>query len=285
MRNNLERLGAVEQNSDLPPQMQNASLEPQQASQGLNFIVPTEYVSLPSKGRFYPQNHPLYGKDTIEIKQMTAKEEDILTSRNLLKKGVALDKLITSLVVDKKINTDSLTVEDRSAIILAARISAYGAEYNTTVTCPSCAQKSKNTFDLLEKLDSIEKITEVLVDENGLFTIVLPKTGWTVKCRALNGYDEKTMLRLTEAKKNVSDGDSLLVDQLKMTIVSINNVTDKDMLQTAINSMPARDSKHLRSVYQDTLKGVDMRHSFSCNSCEYVGELEVPLTADFFWFK
>jgi transcription elongation factor Elf1 len=284
MRNNLERLGAVQQSGELPPQMQNAAAE-QQPSQALNFIVPTEYVALPSKGRFYPQNHPLHGKDVIEIKQMTAKEEDILTSRNLLKKGVALDKLIQALVVDKSINTDSLTVEDRGAIVLAARISAYGAEYATTVTCPSCNEKNKNKFDLLEKLDAVETLQPVEVDANGLFTVVLPKTGWTVKCRALNGYDEKAMLRISESKKNLSDGDSLVIDQLKMTIVSINDVTDKNTIEAAINSMPARDSKHIRTVYQDTLKGVDMRHTFSCKSCDYSGELEVPLTADFFWFK
>jgi hypothetical protein len=137
----------------------------------------------------------------------------------------------------------------------------------------------------LEKLDSVENIHPVKVDENGLFTVLLPKTNWSVKCRALNGYDEKILLRLSDSKKNVSDGDSLLVEQLKMTIVSINGVSDKTSLETAINSMPARDSKHLRTVYQETLKGVDMRHTFSCRSCDFEGELEVPLTADFFWFK
>jgi hypothetical protein len=279
MRNNLERIGSQQQSQDIPAPM----LE--QATQSLSFIVPTEFVPLPSKGKYYPQNHPLYGKDSIEIKQMTAKEEDILTSRNLLKKGVALDKLISSIVVDKNINTDSITAEDRSAIILAARISAYGADYSTTVICPSCSEKTKYTFDLTEKLDAVEQSQPIEVDENGLFKIILPITKWEVKCRALNGYDEKSILRLSEARKNLSDGDSLLTEQLKMTVVSIQNVTDKPTLETAINSMPARDSRYLRNVYQDMFKGVDMRHTFSCKACDYSGELEVPLTADFFWFK
>ena len=279
MRNNLERLGANQeaQSSDILPQAVEQT--------GLNFIVPTEHVVLPSKGLFYPANHPLHKQDTIEIKQMTAKEEDILTSRNLLKKGVALDKLIQSIIVDKRINTDTLTVEDRSAIVLAARISGYGPDYNTVVTCPACSEKSKNKFNLLEKLDSIDDIAPATVDDSGLFTVVLPITKWNVKCRALTGYDEKTIMRLTEAKKNLTEGDSLLTDQLKMTVVSIDGVTDKQILEKALLNMPARDSKHLRTVYQETVKGVDMRHSFSCSKCEYVGDLEVPLTADFFWFK
>jgi hypothetical protein len=281
MRNNFERLGVEAQKQDNVAEEQ-AMLQPQSQ---LSFIVPTELVDLPSKGMFYPPNHPLYRKDTIEIKQMTAKEEDILTSKNLLKKGVALDKLLQALVVDKKINTDSLTQEDRSAIVLAARISAYGQEYVTTVTCPSCGNKSKDSFDLLEKLDVVEQAPPAVVDESGLLNITLPKTGWKVKCRVLNGYDEKEMTRLATAKKNLSEADSQLTDQMKMTVVSINDVTEQELLTTAIESMPAKDSKYLRTVYQETVKGVDMRHTFKCNSCDFQGVLEVPLNADFFWFK
>jgi hypothetical protein len=278
MRNNLDRIGvdAAQHGADLPQQLE----QPQ-----LNFIVPTEHVPLPSKGRFYPRSHPLHNLETVEVKQMTAKEEDILTSRNLLKKGVALDKLLQSIVINKGINTDSLTAEDRSAIIIAARISAYGADYATTVTCPACTAKTKYTFNLLEKLDSAEQIQPVEVDEKGLFSITLPVTKWVVKCRALNGYDEKAIIRLSEAKKNPSEGDSLMLEQLKMTVISINGIEDRVAIESALSGMPARDSKHLRNTYQEIVKGIDMRHTFSCSSCEYEGELEVPLTPDFFWFK
>lgn len=279
MRNNLDRLGANQE-------VQDAAPPPVETPQTLNFIVPTEHVTLPSKGKFYPPNHSLHKQETIEIKQMTAKEEDILTSRNLLKKGVALDKLISSLIVDKKINTDTLTIEDRAAIVLAARISAYGQEYATTVTCPACNEKSKNSFDLLEKLESVDKVEKVItVDENGLFVIELPLTKWSVKCRALNGFDEKALLRLNDSKKNLSEGDSFLIEQLKMLIVSINGALEKNIIESAINSMPARDTRFLKSAYLEATKGIDMRHSFNCPKCDYAGELEVPLSADFFWFK
>lgn len=280
MRNNLERLGTNQ------PQIHDADVPQMNTpTNGINFVIPTEMVSLPSKGLFYPENHPLHKSETIEIKQMTAKEEDILTSRNLLKKGVALDKLIQSLVVNKQINTDTLTIEDRSAIILAARISAYGSDYKTSVTCPSCNEKSKNNFDLLEKLDSIDEMPPSPVTSGGYFMTVLPIAKWEVLCRALNGYDEKALVRYTESKKNVSDGDSLLLEQLKLMVVAINGVTDKEAINVALTNMPARDAKHLRTTYSQTVKGVDMRHSFSCEKCDYSGELEVPLTADFFWFK
>ena len=136
-----------------------------------NVTFPTEVIDLPSGGKLYPEGHALKSGQ-VELKYMTAKEEDILTSRNLLKKGVALDKLIQSLVVDKRINTDTLTLDDRGAIILAARISAYGADYSTSVTCPNCNDKSKNTFNLLEKLDGEQEDTNVQVDVNGFFDVV-----------------------------------------------------------------------------------------------------------------
>jgi len=293
MRNNEERLGAPMQRQDAVPapqqlvqQMQQVAQSPNLNTAQLNFVTPTEFVTLPSKGKFYPQHHPLYGKDVIEIKQMTAKEEDILTSRSLLKKGVALDRLIQSLVVDKNINPDTLTIEDRSAIIIAARISAYGADYATTVTCPDCGEKHKASFNLLEKLeptDEQEESSEVLLNDNGTFSLILPSTKWVVVCRVLNGYDEKNLSKSADKKKE--GGDALLLEQLKATVVSVQQVEQRDMLEKALTVLPAADSRFLRKVYSQVVKGVDMRHTFNCKSCDFSTEMEVPLTADFFWFK
>ena len=144
----------MSRNSDrLGTQFNSDTDSPQQLAQNVenndfSFIVPTEIVDLPSRGVLYTQGHPLHGKDSIEIKQMTAKEEDMLTSRSLLKKGVALDRVLSSIITDKSINADTLLVGDRNAIIIAARISAYGNDYTTKVTCPSCGTVQEYGFDL-----------------------------------------------------------------------------------------------------------------------------------------
>ena len=114
----------------------------------LEFVTPTEFVELPSRGVGYPDGHPLSGQDTIEIKYMTAKHEDILTSKSLLKNGKAIEKLIASLICDTGIKSTSLLSCDRNAIIIAARSSGYGTDYNTKVTCPNCGTVAKRTFDL-----------------------------------------------------------------------------------------------------------------------------------------
>lgn len=280
MRNNEERFGTNPQIQDVSPPQQIAQSMP------LDFIVPTEFVSLPSKGKFYPLGHPLRNQDSVEIKQMTAKEEDLLTSKSLIKKGAVIDKLIQSLVVDKNINTDSLTVEDRGAIIVAARISAYGPEYDTSVTCPSCSQKNRHTFNLMQKLEDDEQreIIDAPIDQNGFFSITLPVTKWSIVCRALNGNDEKQFVRLTEQKKSATN-DSIFLDQLKSMIVAVQGITDKSLLDIAVSSLPAGDTRFLRREYQKIVSPFELKQNFVCSSCSYETVMEVPLSADFFWFK
>ena len=148
MSRNKDRLGGnAAPSQELPPAPVSAS-----DGEGFSFVVPTDMVDLPSKGKFYPPNHPLYNVDTIELKQMTAKEEDLLTSRSLLKKGVVLDRLLQSVIINKKIKPEHLLVGDRNAIVIAVRIAGYGNEYTTSITCPACSHKQRKTFDLLNDL-------------------------------------------------------------------------------------------------------------------------------------
>ena len=113
MRNNDERTGAVQQTDSPAPAQTQKGL-----SNNLSFVAPTEFVEIPSRGKFYPQGHPLHGKQTVEIKHMTAKEEDILTSQTLLKKGVALDRFLQSVMLDKSIDISTLLVGDKNALIV-----------------------------------------------------------------------------------------------------------------------------------------------------------------------
>ena len=118
------------------------------APASLSYVTPTEFVELPSRGKFYSTDHPLHGKEVIEMRYMTAKDEDILTSPALLKNGVAIDRLIENLIVDKSISANSLLIGDKNAVTLAARISGYGEQYEVNVTCPACGSNTDHTFHL-----------------------------------------------------------------------------------------------------------------------------------------
>jgi hypothetical protein len=283
MRNNEERFGANmnRQDATTPQILQQQENSPTP----LNFIVPTELVALPSGGRFYPPHHPLHGKDTIEIKQMTAKEEDILTSKTLIKKGVALDKLIQSLVVDKSINTDTLTIDDRSAILVAARISAYGNDYTTGVICPSCENKTIFKFDLLEHIaKESSELPDIIYNPDGTFNMVLPTTKWNVKCRALTGYDEKAFIR-TSDNKTINKYDSMLLQQLRSIVIEVQGSNNVEFVANALEVLPAKDSRYIRVTYEKIVTPMNLIKSFTCSNCDNSAQVEVPLSADFFWFK
>ena len=110
------------------------------------YNFPTEVITLPSQGKCYPENHPLSSGE-VEIKYMTAKEEEILASRNLIQKGVALDKLFESIIADKSINIDDMIIGDKNAIVLATRILGYGADYVVTMQ-NEYGEDEKITIDL-----------------------------------------------------------------------------------------------------------------------------------------
>merc|ERR1712072_741327 len=104
----------------------------------------TEFVELPSGGQFYHKNHPLYKKEVVEIRYMTARDEDVLTSPTLLRKGLALDKFIQGIIVDQNVKVDDLLIADKSAIMIAARTTGYGPEYTIKVRCPECGTEGEH---------------------------------------------------------------------------------------------------------------------------------------------
>jgi len=266
------------------------------AASGLNFIIATELVDLPSKGKFYPQGHPLHNKETVEIKQMTAKEEDILTNRTYIKKGVVIDRLIQSVLIDKSIDVSSLYVGDKNAIMVASRISAYGPEYSVSLACDQCGSKSSHSINLEETThrtaDTIEEEAgnnQALKHErleNGNILLKLPKTGWYAECCLMNGMDEKRLLQITERKRQAGQPDELsLSEQLGIIVVSINTVSDQRMLAEGIQNMPAFDAKYLRNTYSKLVPNVVIKKVYTCSACLSEQNVEVPFTQEFFWPK
>ena len=271
MSRNQDRLGGAQQPDTSPP--------PQQGGGGFSFVVPTEFVDLPSQGRFYPQSHPLHGRESIEIKQMTAKEEDILTSRSLLKKGVAVDRLIDSIVVDKNISTKDLLIGDRNAILIAARVSGYGSEYETQVQCPACETKQRYAFDLNDATieeGGVEGDTDTIDNGDGTITCFLPKTDIKVVARLLTGRHEPNITK-------VSKSDQIVSKQLEAIIVSVNDDRSHSAVRYVANNIPSMDSRYLRNELKKATPNIDLTQEFSCENCGHTQEMEVPLTADFFW--
>jgi len=283
VRNNEDRLGHREPSDSSPvPQAQQAA-----QSSPFSFVVPTEFVTLPSKGKYYPEGHPLHGVEVIEVSHMTAKEEDILTSKSLLRKGVAIDRLLQSVIVDKRVDPNGLLIGDKNAIIVATRIHAYGEDYETKVTCPACGTTSNYGFDLSqigfdfeEDLSLFEGVVE---QKDSNYVITLPKTKVKVEAKLLTGQDEKNLSEAAAMKRKHNLPESPLTDQFRAMIVSVNGNADPAYINSFIEAVPAKDSRFLRSVYDKIVPNIDMSQQFSCNNCGYDTAMEVPLSAGFFW--
>jgi len=279
---NSERLGSQKpQNSD-PPQQ----LTQQDDSNPFSFVVPTEFVELPSRGRYYSENHPLHNQETIEIKHMTAKEEDILTSRALLKKGIALDRLLDSVIINKRIKASQLLVGDRNAILIATRISGYGSDYTTKVTCPACSTSQPYDFDLHNAIvydgTGLDP-SEATQNDDGTFTTTLPRTKLEITFKLLSGFDEKNLITQLENARKSKKEENMVTRQLRQFIVAVNGVSNQEAINQVVNNIPSIDARWLRTVHNLATPNVKMTENFECNSCDFGQELEVPITADFFW--
>jgi transcription elongation factor Elf1 len=280
-RNNTRRTGST-------PKKETQEVTPAPPTSVLDFVNPTEHVALPSGGRFYDEDHPLHGQDTVEIRFMTAKDEDILTSQSLLKNGTALEKLMQNILVDKRVNPSSMLIGDRSAILIAARATGYGKNYETNVTCPSCGEMSKTSFDItnFESFDGdVEKQEElgVSVTPDNTYKVKLPLTTVTAEFRLLTGADEAAMTRTLQKRRNKSSIDGSLSTQFVRAVVSLSGETDRDIIKKFSLLMPASDARHLRSAIRSVTPSVDLTQHFECPECGHEQDMEVPLTADFFW--
>tara|TARA_R110000851_G_scaffold11385_1_gene40063 strand:- start:192 stop:1037 length:846 start_codon:yes stop_codon:yes gene_type:complete len=248
-----------------------------------NYEVPVELVPLPSGGAVYPVGSPLHGQGTVEVRAMTAREEDILTSRALIKKGTVITHLIKSCMTNKDVEVHKMISGDRNALMVALRVTGYGQSYDVDVTCPACDVKSKQSFDLAELPIKQLGIEPVDVGQN-LFRFELPMTKKTVQFKFLTGLDEQEIMTISERKKKSGfQGDNLVTMRLKFAIVSIEGITDKSKINSFIRNMPARDSLALRKYIDKNEPGIEMKSWMDCPACFEQSEVRLPMGAGFFW--
>jgi hypothetical protein len=236
------------------------------------FKLPTEIVELPSKGLLYPEDSEL-AKGTIEMKYMTAKEEDILTNQSYIKNGTVLDKLLKSLIVSK-INFDDLLIGDKNAIMVAARILGYGSEYSFEYNGES------QTVDL-STLENKSLKEELFTSRTNEFTFTLPKSKNTVTFKLLNHKDEQDINRELEGLKKINkDSSPELTTRLKYMIVSVEgNREKKDIRNFVDNYLLAQDSRALREYIREIQPDVDLTF-FPSNGSDRVN---IPIGVSFFW--
>ena len=241
---------------------------------------PTEVVDLPSKGFFYPEDNPL-SSGQIEIKYMTAKEEDILTSQNLIQKGIVLDKLLDALVVDKKINTNSMLIGDKNALFIAARVLAYGKEYSFDYI-DNMGLSKEHAFDLTTLKDKKIDFSKHEKGKN-LFSFKLPRSERTIEYKLLTDGDERDVTKELAALSKVSGGVSKEVTtRFKKMVVSVDGNSEQAFVNNFVdNEFFTQDSQAFRNHYKEITPDIEMDIVID-DGGEGV-EITVPMTVQFFW--
>jgi len=249
-----------------------------------NFDFPTEIIDLPSKGKCYPESNPL-SKGSVEIKYMTAREEDILASQNLIRKGVVLDKLFESIVVDKDVNVNDILIGDKNAILVATRVLGYGPEYKVEVTDPSTLELQKVSIDL-SKLQTKEIDFDLLNTENK-YEFELPQSKKKIVFRLLTHKDELDVNAEIQALQRLQKGDSVSQDistRLRYMILEVDGNTDKGFINNFVrNSLLARDSRALRNYVQEITPDLDLTFNFVSELTGEEEALDIPFGAGFFY--
>lgn len=264
-----------------PRMPRTTAVEKAKADFGLE--VPHELVPLPSAGKVYPVDSSLHNRDVVEIKAMTTKEEDILTSRALLKKGTVISELIKSCLIDKSFNSLDLLSGDRNALMVAIRITGYGPEYNVEMECGECGAKAPRSFNLGElPLKRLE--VEPAIPGSNIFEFLLPMSKKTVRFKFMTGRDEEDMVALGDKQKKLGMGsESNITTSLLYSIISIDGTEDRAKIANFIKVMPARDSLALRNYMRDVEPGIIMKQEVECPACGHAEEVNMPMGVTFLW--
>ena len=239
---------------------------------------PSEVIDLPSQGKLYPKEHPC-SDGKLELKYMTAKEEDILTSENLIKKGVALDKALNAMIVTKGVSCDDLIMGDKNAVMVAARILAYGPEYSCDIMHPATKEIEKYTFNLADC--PFKKLPKGVTTNDFKFELPVSKT--KISFKILTSAEERLVDRDIQASKKVGlKIDNTLTTRYMHIITSVDGDDSRETINSLAQNMLARDSLALRKEMARITPSIEMKQDIDMGGGEVVS-VDIPMTTEFFW--
>lgn len=255
----------------------------QQAPQKSVSKFPTETITMPSHGWWYPLDSPL-SCGTLELKMMTAYHEDILSSRNLIQKNIVLDKLLEAILFDTSINANDMLICDRNAAFYAIRRLAYGDQYEAMITCGRCGKENPITIDL-GKMDNRPFDFEKYVKGENNFSFKLPVSGREITFKLLSKKDEDAIeTEMTGMAKISKEYTKEITTRLSHVITSVDGNSERVNIRKFVNNeLMSRDSLALRKYMRETMPDIDTRFNFHCPDCGLDRMEDTPMGVSFFW--
>ncbi len=246
-----------------------------------SYKFPSEMVTLPSKGLLYPEDS-LLRKGEVEMKYMTAREEDILTNQNLIQNGTVIDKLLQSLIISP-INYDDLLVGDKNAILVASRILGYGKDYRFNFINPKTGKEEVATVDLTEIDDKQLDESKITVGKNE-FSFALPVSKRNLTFKLLTHGDEVKMEQELKGLEKLGGNSAFLTTRMKYTILSVDGSYDiKTVREFVDNEFLAIDSKSFRNYIKEIMPDVKLMFDYEGPDGKVVKEVPIPIGVTFFW--
>jgi hypothetical protein len=246
-----------------------------------SFPFPTEIISLPSKGLVYPESSPL-SKGEITIKLMTAKEEDILTSTNLIKKGIQLDKLLESIVVEPGVNVNDLVIGDKNAILITSRILAFGPEYVANVIDPFDSEEVEVNIDLTTI--KVKEIDESLLNRINEYSFTLPISKTQIKYKLLTHGDEQAINKDIEASQKTLKTSNEITTRYRRMIIEVDGNRELGHVSSFVtNRLLAGDSKALRKEIAKITPDLDLKFDYTSPITGETEALRIPFGIGFFY--
>jgi len=246
------------------------------------FKFPTEMVELPSKGLLYPSGHPL-AEGKVEMKYMTAREEDILTNQNYIKQGIVIDKLLQSMLITK-FDYKDLLIGDKDAIMIAARVLGYGKDYSFSYYPDFSDSEEKVTVDLTQVKEKFLDEKNIMEKGKNEFSFLLPNTKNEITFKLLTHGDESEIDREIQGLKKIDPkGNFEVTSRLRQMIISVNGSYDKKTIREFIEyGLLAKDSRALREYISNISPGIDLKYNYVFDN-GVSEDITIPITTNFFW--
>lgn len=242
-------------------------------------------VPLPSKGLIYPVGSPLHKLESIEVREMTANEEDMLTSMALIRSGKAIDEVVKACLQTRNIDPSDLIVGDRNSLVTGLVLASYGPKYEADVRCESCGENNKKYEFNINNLP-IKFLAEEPIDLGvNEFYFLLPKSQKKISFKLATSADEKEISTIQQKLKVATNRESNVTTRLKRLVLSIDGERDPGKIAEFIDrkSMPISDSVSLRTRIEEISPDLDTRQPFICVHCGFTGQVNMPIDFNFFW--
>ena len=295
MSRNRKRI-QIPQNQSTPKKQ--APIPPQAIKQteqgnpfGISFVVPTETVKLPSAGALYDENSPLKGLTEVEVKAVTAAEEDIMINDSYIQQGVVFDRLIDAIMLTPNVRSQDMMDCDKIAVLMSARKTGYGDKVDFSVQCDGCDHNYEMQVSLESVLTSVGENTyspssgegwEFLADSNP-FSFQLPSTELEVSMKLMSPGDVKDFDSAKKQKERLNLPFNETIEFLRTVIVSVQGITDKSSINKLAEILPAIDARKIRTVHNKNIPKIETAQETTCPNCGLEQEKEVPFSLGWFW--